>query len=76
MLADLKEYQFVGILLGVIQKVETHLLGTLRKSVFESCQESSMLLWDMFSYYYMSEWVVEKAFMEFQFGKSSRNLKP
>jgi hypothetical protein len=55
MLADLKEYQFVGILLGVIQKVETHLLGTLRKSVFESCQESSMLLWDMFSYYYMSE---------------------
>jgi hypothetical protein len=46
------EYQ---ILLGVIQKVETHLFGTLGKSVFEACQESFMLLWDMFSYCYMSE---------------------
>jgi hypothetical protein len=55
MLVDLKEYLFVGVLLGVLQKVETHLLGTLRKSVFESCQESYMLLWDMLFYYYMSD---------------------
>jgi hypothetical protein len=55
MLGGVREYQFVGIRLGVIQKVETHLLRTLGKSVSESCQEISMLLWDMFSYYYMSE---------------------
>jgi hypothetical protein len=55
MLASLREYQFVGILLGVIQKVETHLLRTLGKSVSKSCQETSMLLWDMSSNYYMSE---------------------
>jgi hypothetical protein len=36
-------FKIVGILFGVVQKVETHFLGTLKKSILESCQESSML---------------------------------
>ncbi len=68
MLVDLKEYQFVGILLGLIQKIETRLLGSLGKSISESCQENYVLLWDMFSYCYMFVWVVERAYVELQSG--------
>jgi hypothetical protein len=55
MLADLRAYKFVRIFFGVFQKIEAHPLGTLEKSVLESCQESLLLWWDMFSYYYVYE---------------------
>jgi hypothetical protein len=55
MLAGLRGYQFVGILSGDFQKIKTCLLGTLEKSISKSCQESSVLLWNMFSYCYMYE---------------------
>jgi hypothetical protein len=32
---------------GLVQKVETLILGTLGNMVFESCQKKSVLLWDI-----------------------------
>jgi hypothetical protein len=66
----------MGILFGVFQKVETCFLGTLEKSILESCQESSMLWWDTFSYCYMFDRIVGKILFGISIGESSRNLKP
>jgi hypothetical protein len=48
----------------------------LKKSILESCQESSMLWWDTFSYYYMFDWDVGKSVYGISIGESSKNLKP
>ncbi len=58
----------MGILFGVFQKVRTRLLGILEKSISKLFQKSYVLRWDTFSYYYMSECLLGKAFVEFQFG--------
>ncbi len=56
----------MGILFGVFHKVETYFLGTLEKSVSESCQESYVLWWD-YVFLLLPE-LLGKDSVEFQFG--------
>ncbi len=56
----------MGILFGIFQKVRTHLLRTLEKSVSKSFQKSVVLWWHMFSYCHMLKCLLGKAYVEFQ----------
>jgi hypothetical protein len=62
---------------GLVQKVETLILGTLGNMVSESCQKKSVLLWDIVFLSLISKWVnVGRVFVGISVGVLFRKLKP